>query len=116
MFCSSCSAMMPATITRPMRSETVPGISSVRPPMTASTRSGQPIFRRMYPSRPAATAKMPSSAVMTIWTTWKTLVTFSKSICGLYAKMNGTMKAAMASFVALMPVFMGFDFAMAEPA
>ena len=59
---------------------------------------------------------MPSSAVMTIWTTWKTLVTFSKSICGLYAKMNGTMKAAMASFVALMPVFMGFDFAMAEPA
>ena len=47
---------------------------------------------------------------------WNTLVTFSNSICGLYAKMNGTMKAAMASLVALMPVFMGFDFAIAEPA
>ena len=28
----------------------------------------------------------------------------------------GTMNAAMASFVALMPVFMGSDLAMAEPA
>ena len=31
-------------------------------------------------------------------------------------KMYGTMNAPIASFVALMPVFIGFDFAIAEPA
>ena len=40
----------------------------------------------------------------------------SKSIFGLYAKINGTMNAAIASFVALSPVFIGFAFAIAEPA
>ena len=48
--------------------------------------------------------------------TLNTLVTSTNSIAGLYAKMYGTMKAAMASFVAVMPVFIGLDFAMAEPA
>ena len=47
LFCTICSAMIPATITRPIRSETVPGISSVSPPITASTRSGQCIVRRI---------------------------------------------------------------------
>ena len=35
---------------------------------------------------------------------------------GFIANMYGTMNAAMASFVALIPVFIGSDLAMAEPA
>ena len=38
------------------------------------------------------------------------------SIAGFRQKMYGTMNAPIASFVALMPVFIGFDFAIAEPA
>ena len=41
LFCRTCRTMIAATITRPIRSLTVPGIRSVRPPMMASTRSGQ---------------------------------------------------------------------------
>jgi hypothetical protein len=38
------------------------------------------------------------------------------SMDGFIANMYGTMNAAMASFVALIPVFIGSDLAMAEPA
>ena len=51
-----------------------------------------------------------------IWMTLKTLVTLTKSIAGLRAKTYGTTKAAIASFVATSPVFIGSDFAIADPA
>ena len=81
-----------------------------------ATRSSAGMGRYRNPLRAAATPKMPSRALMQICTTWKAPVTSTKSIWGLKAKMYGTIKAAMASFVALNPVFMGSALAMALPA
>ena len=107
---------MAPTSSRPARSVTVPGIIMPRPPTTSRIRRGQPTFLNRWPLRAAAMPKIPSRALTQICTTSHQPEMFSNSSAGLYAKMYGTMKAAMASFVALRPVFMGLDLAMAEPA
>ena len=87
-----------------------------KPPMANTSRSTQWIFLYRKPLRDAAMAKIPSSALTAICATSHQPLMFSNSSAGLYAKIYGTMKAAIASFVALIPVFMGLDLAMAEPA
>ena len=72
--------------------------------------------RPRYPLSAAAIPNIPRSAVMQIWTISNTLCTFTKSIAGLRAKTYGTTNAAIASFVATRPVFIGSDLAIAEPA
>ena len=67
------------------------------------------------PLRAEATPNRPMRELMTICTTWKALVSIN-SMAGFSAKMYGTIKAAIASFVALKPVFMGSALAMALPA
>ena len=104
------------TITRPITSVRVPGIIMPRPPAMSSSRNRGLIFRYRKPLRAAATPNRPMRALMTICTTWSGLDTFTSSMAGFMAKMYGTMKAAMASLVALMAVFIGGALAMALPA
>ena len=68
-----------------------------------------------YRRRPDAPNK-PIKELTTICTTCRGPCTLIKSICGLTAKIYGTMNAAMASFVALKAVRMGSALAMALPA
>ena len=60
-------------------------------------------------------AKMPNREVI-ITSTAGRKPSFISSMDGFMANMYGTMKAAIASLVALTPVFIGSDLAMAEPA
>ena len=83
--------------------------------MQISTLHGHSSFLNRKPFIAAATPNMPTREVMTIWI-MPSAVTSMSSIAGLRQKMYGTMNAPIASFVALMPVFIGFDFAIAEPA
>ena len=99
----------------PIRSVNIVGYISTTPPTAIATRSSAGIFLDRNPFSAAAREKMPSSAVMIICITSNTVVS-TKSIAGLRQKIYGTMNSAISSYVAVMPVFMGLDFAMAEPA
>ena len=110
-------AQMPSTMAIPIRMRILPpnALTSFQssPSSVTMTPSTQ---ERIAPLSPAATPKTPMKAVQMTCTPCSGLVRSISRRAGFKPKQYGTMKAAIASEVALSAVFIGLEPAIAPPA
>ena len=85
------------------------------PPAAIAMRTSAFISQKTYPSSAADTPKIPIKDVAAICATCSAFVSI-RSSAGLKQNTYGTMKTAIARREALKAVFIGLDFAIAEPA